>query len=275
VDIHSIQELIQVARTRYDDDEGSNPGWDALRILHTQASQEVLDTARKLAHSGDSADRTLAADILAQLGHTIEQPKGVFFEERVTLLIEMLEKDKDESVLSAAAVGVGHMDDIRFIPTLLALKNHASENVRFGVAFGLVGLDDDRAIDTLIKLSADKDAHVRDWATFGLGQQSDRDTPDIRNAFVRRLEDPDEHGAAYEEAIAGLAKRHDARVFDFVLKAIQENQGSKCVFEAVIDLADPRLLPDLLRLKVEHGNEYKSYEGLEEAIAACQGSSLE
>lgn len=190
-DTRSIEDLIQVALTRYDDDEGSNPGWDGLNILRNRASQEVIDTARQLAYSGDPADRALAANILAQLGHIIEMPKGVFFEERVPLLIEMLEKDKDESVLSCAAVGVGHMGDIRFVPALVALKCHPSENVRFGVAFGLAGLDDDRAIDTLVELSSDMDAQVRDWATFGLGQQSDRDTPDIRDALIRRLEDPD------------------------------------------------------------------------------------
>ncbi len=72
-----------------------------------------------------------------------------------------------------------------------------------------------------------------------------------------------------------MAKRDDPRVFAFVLKALQANRGGPCVFEAVIDLADRRLLADLLRLKAEHGNEYEPYEGLEEAIVACQGGSME
>src|SRR5258708_15445279 len=92
-DTRSIEDLIQVARTRYDDDEGSNPGWDTLNILRNRASHEVIDTARQLAHSGDPADRALAADILAQLGHIMEKPKGEFFEERVPLLIQMFETD--------------------------------------------------------------------------------------------------------------------------------------------------------------------------------------
>lgn len=273
-DTRTIEELILVAMTRNDDDDALSPGWEALIILHAKASREVLQAAQQLANSDNPAEHILAADIVAQLGHIVHKP-DTLREERLSLLINLLENDTDPIVLRAAGIGLGHMQQISAIPALTALKRHPSQDVRFGVAFGLAGLDDDRAIATLIDLTADSDEAVRDWATFGLGALSERDTPEIREAFVRRLEDPNERGDAYGEAVAGLAKRHDDRVFGYVVKAIRANQAGPLIFEAAQDLADPRLLPDLLRLKAEHGDEYQNWEGLDDVIAACQSLSSE
>jgi HEAT repeat protein len=62
----------------------------------------------------------------------------------------------------------------------------------------------------LLKLTSDTDAEVRDWAVFGLGVQGDADSPEIRAALLRCLDDASED--VRMEAAAGLGKRQDRRV---------------------------------------------------------------
>jgi HEAT repeat protein len=51
---------------------------------------------------------------------------------------------------------------------------------------------------------------VRDWSVFGLGVQGSVDSPEIREALLERLSDPNED--VREEAAVGLGKRQDLRL---------------------------------------------------------------
>jgi HEAT repeat protein len=76
----------------------------------------------------------------------------------------------------------------------------------------------------------DADADVRDWATFGLGVLGDQDSSEIREALSRRLNDEDVD--AREEALVGLAKRHDTRIVPNLIDALAESDISYRVVEA-------------------------------------------
>jgi hypothetical protein len=52
-------------------------------------------------------------------------------------------------------------------------------------------------------------AKVRGWATFCLGSELDADGPAVREALLRRVDDPE--GDAAGEALVGLARRGDPR----------------------------------------------------------------
>jgi HEAT repeat protein len=180
-----------------------------LCVLHAHGNREVFDVAVRYSQSKVAAERALAADVLGQLGWD----KLPFLEERLQILLNLL-KDKRACVLNSAGIGLGHLKasmdsmdletDPRMVPPLVALKNHWSGSVRYSVAFALCGLDDDQTVQTLIELSEDEQIIVRDWATTGLAG-IDLDMPEIREALVRRLDDPDEITA--REAREGLARR--------------------------------------------------------------------
>jgi HEAT repeat protein len=86
----------------------------------------------------------------------------------------------------------------------------------------------------LLKLTSDTSAEIRDWAVFGLGVQGDADSPEIRQALLRCLDDMDED--VREEAAVGLGKRRDQRLIPTLL-AMLDHPGVKIrVAEAAVAL---------------------------------------
>ena len=88
---------------------------------------------------------------------------------------------------------------------------------------------------------------MRDWATFGLGSQIDPDTPEIREALARRLNDQDRDTRL--EALVSLAKRKDDRVLKPLLAELSSDQDvAELALTAAEALADPALCQALLGL---------------------------
>lgn len=261
-DPRSTHELISLALSELDEDAA----WEPVTILHRRGTREIFDAARWLVLSSCAVERTLGANILGQLG----VPNRSFSRESVELLLELFQSESDESVLEATCVALGHIHDPLAIPALARLSSHPSENVRFSVVHGLMGHSDGLAIATLIELSADTDEVVRDWATFGLGSQVDDDTPAIREALFRRTTDSD--SVVRGEALVGLARRHDERVVQPLIRELtREEQTDRwdLPIEAAEELADQRLLPTLLRLKQDVGDGDDRFDL---AIERCSGS---
>jgi HEAT repeat protein len=257
-DPRATHELITLALTELDEDAA----WDAVVLLHYRGTKEVFDAARRLCASTCPQERTLGANILGQLGI----PKRSFPRESVGLLRRLLEVERDEDVLDAICIALGHIHDPTAIPSLARLKAHPSDQVRYAVVFGLLGFEDPLAIKTLIELSRDPDDLVRDWATFGLGTQIDVDTPEIRAALLARVSDEDEETRG--EALLGLARRHDPRVLEPLIKELEYYPEARYnhSLEAAGEMADARLLPVLTRLKQSAGADDKQ---LDEAIQRC------
>jgi HEAT repeat protein len=139
------------------------------------------------------------------------------------------------------------------------LRAHRSENVRFGVVMALLGRTNRISLNTLISLTTDTSDDVRDWATFGLGTMVEVDTPKLRNALARRLNDSD--GDTRCEAIAGLAKRKDPRARDALLQELKRDNTTSLVFEAAAEFGDITLLPyiqqhSLIANRTKNPNSY-------------------
>ena len=102
----------------------------------------------------------------------------------------MLENEQDPMVLDSAISALGHLDNARAVPLILRYQDHLDENVRLAVTFALGCFPNDpQSVYGLLKLTSDADADVRDWGVFGLGVQGDADSPEIREARLRFLDD--------------------------------------------------------------------------------------
>jgi HEAT repeat protein len=262
-DPRTNEELIKLARARTD--EGDDPGWDAIAVLHARGTRDIFDAACQLLRSEIPSEREVGADILGQLGI----PERTFPEETLRILLALLEQEQDVGVLQSIAVALGHLHDGRAVEPLLKLKRHPDTNVRHALVFALGGHEDELAIAALIELSSDESAIVRDWATFGLGSLIDMDTPEIRDALVARLDDEDV--GARDEALVGLASRKDQRVVERLLHEFESGQRDSLLFEAACEIADSRLYPALMRIRDE-ATDLTDYEKewLEEAISKCK-----
>lgn len=260
----AIAELVQVALTGDEDDDAA---WGAISELHRRGGEEVFAAACELLRSESPKRRGRGADILAQLGKTA----GEFpLRERcATAILGALPDEADALVLEAISVALGHIRDPRAVDALLPLATHPDAKVRYGVVFGLLGHAGPRAVEALIQLSGDSDLDVRNWATFGLGDVDTSDTPALRDALIRRLDDEDDEVRG--EALLGLARRHDARVLKPLRRELADLRATTLALEAAEELNDPSLLPLLLALRASLGPSESYFAGmLQRAIAALE-----
>jgi len=257
-----------------------NPGREALAELQlNRADTATLTAAIDLCRNTNSRCRQLGAAILGQLGHSRgNSPYGVFREERYRALHDTLRTEiattANPGVLNEVCIALSHLKDHRAIGIVLELIDHPNADVRTGVVMALTCHQDEAAVSGLIRLSSDRDTDVRDLATFALALQIDVDTAPIRSALHARLDDiePD----VRNEAIEGLARRHDRTVLPYLVRELQE-QVSDPLFSAAREFADPSLCPALMNagrivfgLK-EDGHRLANYlEGCwRKAVAAC------
>jgi HEAT repeat protein len=262
-DLRTTAELIHLALTEKDEDAA----WEPVMVLQYRASREVLEAAERLCASQSPIERTLGANILGQLGI----PERTFPTECFECLAGMLPAESDPDVLNAVAVAFGHLHDPRCIDLLVHLKTHPNCDVRYGLVHGISGHDHPLAIETLIELSKDEDEDVRNWATFGLATLIDADSLAIRESLlVRTIDVQDE---CRGEALVGLARRKDLRVFELLLKELAADEVGTLAVEAAEYLADPRLLPALLKLRDDcFDNSGKPDDDIDRAIASCKAN---
>lgn len=218
------------------DEDGS---WKYISVLHWRGTREVFDAAAELCKSKKIKERCLGADILGQVG----VPERKFPEEALKILYGMLKTETNPDVLYSVLVAIGHTQDLKDmhgINKIIILRNHKNSRVRYGVVLALSGREDKKSLYTLIKLTEDPDSDVRDWATFGLGTQTDLDTPRIRKALWRRVNDKDSDTRG--EAIVGLVKRKVPGIKNILVKELNQEDPSSLIFEATAEYSDPPLL---------------------------------
>lgn len=211
----------------YDDDAP----WTAIQALREIGSRAVFDIAAQWLTAPEALKRARGAEVLAQLGVGADRPHA-FPEEAGDLLAARADAETDPRVRASAAIGLGHIARPETLPAILRAATDKSALVRHAVAFALGSFGAiAEAQACLLTLMRDADEDVRDWATFGLGLMSDADTAEIRDAFLQRLDDP--FIDVRVEAMAGLAKRRDARVVAPLIRQLENlPEGLGGVIEA-------------------------------------------
>ena len=215
----------------YDDDKP----WDAVQALRGIGTQQVFDRAVKWTESAEPLVRARGLDVIAQLGKTAEHPMNSFPQESYELAVEVVQRERELQPLNSAISALGHIDNPRAVPLIAGFHSHPSETIRFTVACSLGCFPNDPlSVRTLLTMMEDADSDVRDWATFGLGVLGDQDSSEIREALSRRLNDEDVD--AREEALVGLAKRHDTRILAHLISELEQTTNTDRVVEAAYTL---------------------------------------
>jgi HEAT repeat protein len=225
----------QTMEGAYEDDAP----WQAVQSLRRTGTRQVFEKAAEWTKSSVPLMRARGLDVLAQLGTTVEHPSNNLPLEVYDLVTEVLETEHELQPLSSAIAALGHLGDQRAIPLIASHQSDSRSDVRFTVACALGSFPNDAlSVATMITLSEDGDDDVRDWATFELGVLGDVDSAQVREALCRRLNDSDLD--AQEEAISGLAKRHDARILPIIIPALEKSPVSGRVVQAAYTLLGRR-----------------------------------
>lgn len=215
-DSRSIDELFAAA-TDWSRNEGEGD-WSAVFALQRIGSREVLDKALLLLQSADPRSRAQAVTVLGQFGG----PGQSYRDERIATINPLIAPDTDADVLFSAVAAMSHLKDPHGIQRVIEVADYPDERVRQAVAFALGGRTEPQSVATLIRLTSDDSAFVRDWATFGIGQINSLDTPEIREALYRRIDDADEQTRS--EALHGLARCRDLRVVPTLIEALRKDE---------------------------------------------------
>ncbi len=255
--------IVEAYRQSLDSDDDDDDRI-SLAVVHYRGGQTEFDLGCYYAASQDALDRVTGADVLAELGWGVD----AFHDESLEVVLRLV-GDPDERVIVAAAYALGHRRSARGIPVVLPLICHPNAEVRYAVVHALTGQEEGAALAGLIVLAGDADRDVRNWAAFGLGTMSDMDTPEIRDALARLLDEPD--AEIRGEALIGLAKRHDPRAAPALLRELAGPFHGNWCLEAAELMGRPELLPLLLKLrkKLCPKDRASFSKDLARAIAAC------
>jgi HEAT repeat protein len=254
---HGIDELFaQALSGDYEDDAA----WEAVRALRSIGTRQVFERGAELCKSDDPLSRARGADVLGQLGKTVDHRSNSFPEESYSVITSLVRQETQPQTLAAGIAALGHLDNPLAVPLITSFSSHPNPEVRFDVAFALGCFPNvPLSVETLLRLTQDADEDVRDWATFGLGVLGESDSEKIREALLRRLADSDED--VREEAMVGLGKRKDQRVLSTLLIALARPNTTTRVIEAAYQM-------------LGLGNEQEGWSGIDYAAALRQRFSL-
>jgi HEAT repeat protein len=223
-----LDELFAQTLTGDCDDESA---WEAVRTLRRMGTREVFEQAAEWCGSESPLKRARGADVLAQLGRTVDHPSNNFSEESFSIISALPQREKDPWPLSSAVHALGGIGNALAVPLVIEHRLHPDADVRFAVACVLgTFATDPRSVDELLGLMRDADEDVRDWATFGLGVLGDLDSPEIRDALWERVSDPNRD--VREESLVGLSKRKDQRAVPALIDELNQPEISSRVIEA-------------------------------------------
>jgi len=238
---------------------------EAVAILQYRGTHLEFEIARALASHRDPARRSLAADILGQLGWD----ERTCLEESVDVLLDLLD-DADSRVVAHAATALGFRNHPRAIPRLLRKLSDTDAGVRLGVVHGLSTHDDLDAVGGLIRLTRDDDRDVRNWATFGVGSLTDVDTSEVRDALLAQTTEEDDEIRG--EALIGLARRRHPTALTLVRDELKRPFAGDWPIEAAELLADATLYSALQAMWESLSPVDRAHfkRGFDTALDACR-----
>lgn len=256
----SSDKLIQMLIS---DDEAIR--YTAATILSEKVDGKLIRVVFEFSKSQNAIKREMAARLLGNM----VSDSNLFYINAIDSLVNMLINDVEEKVRANAAAALfqlktvlkivsmqfNHLDVLKKLDTvavdvLLRCAFDDSTLVRESIAYSLAGFSSSRAESALIVLSDDVDEHVRDWATLGLVNLN-LDTPQIKNALLKRLIDKNEDIRI--EAICGLAELKEPSVFEVIENELDKSDVALEIMEAAGNLQDKRLLPRLYKLHEKLG----------------------
>lgn len=216
--------------------------WRLVSELRKRPNQDVFNQAFNLANSNQDKQVKIGLDVLQQLGFNprFNQSKTL------DLHFKLLNTSQSIKVLKSILYGIGHNNqelNSEQVNQLIPFRKSKSIQVRQALVSALSGVEEEVAIQTLIELTEDKVASIRNWATFAIGSLISIESPSIKQALWKRVNDED-----YDtkwEAIMGLANRKENGVKQVISDELNRREYGTLMFEAILKLNNKTFIPSL------------------------------
>ena len=254
-----VAEALALARAAVETEDRGECGallWQAAKDGAAAAPLGV-----ELIASDDPVERAVGCELLGDASDQNEWLR----DDTAGRLVALAGRETDVDVLNRLAAAIERTYDPRGVAVLVTLAGHPDAELREQVARSFPGLltgrPDGPDIRALLTLCRDPEDEVRNWATFTLGFQAEVDSSAIRAALMERTTDP--FPEVREEAVAGLARRHDLRAVPLLVELLADPEGTHSfTVSAATIMGVPELLPALAAYEREDS-------WLPEAMAAC------
>jgi len=217
--------------------------WNALQSLRDIGNRHVFEFASAWCRCDNELRQLTGIDVLSQLGRTFEHPITAFRDESFPLLRELLQsRPPSVSITCSLLNAMNFLAYPDAIPLICSYASDAIDEIRLNVAFclGHPLTNHPQSVVTLLELMNDQIDRIRDWSTFALGVCIELDWPELRDQFVKRLNDSDKE--TREEAICALVRRKDPRVIKPLIEEMKAGPLSCC---------DEKSFHELLYIPVE------------------------
>lgn len=249
-------------------EKDSDARWEIVELLvESQDTDVLLKMAQTLCKRRSVKHRVSGIQIL--YGICVSTKDDAIQYECLNNLLYLRFVSKVRTVINEADSALLECSRSIPVPRLLIMGKHEDAGIRYVAAMGLAwkGRSGKSSVKAMIELSRDVHEYVRTWATFGLCWV-ETDTPQIREALFNRLDDTFED--TREDALIGLARRHDERVLEIIKRDLRLLEEAGVTYlnsslKAAMEMGDPRLCHELMALK----NQGLEDEELDEAISAC------
>jgi hypothetical protein len=129
-----MDEIFDQTLTGNCDDESA---WEVVRTLRRMGSREVFERAAEWCSSDSPPKRARGADVLAQLGRTVDHPSNNFPEESFSVVSALAQREKDPWPLRSAVHALGGIGNALAVPLVIEHRRHPDADVRFAVACAL------------------------------------------------------------------------------------------------------------------------------------------
>lgn len=230
-----------------------DPQSDRLWGLVSEAAavgRRAYDIGIHFIKSPDPAQRVVATDVLAMVAVQHRTAGGSV----ARAMIGLLNRETDLNVQWSALVALGPTGSEEAIPVLVEWLESEDADLRcqavqaLNLVMEATG-ETPEGVKAIIKATSDSDREVKFWATTSLAEGVLGDTDEIRDALGVRLFDNDDE--IRNEAIFGLSSRKDPRMATTLEQALRGPRPAPRIFDSVVALGDPVLLPALEQVTPE------------------------
>ena len=164
----------------FDDDRAA----ELVHSLNDEGDPQVVEWALAELNDPSPWHRQAAGWVLAQHGYKLGRPFNVQVLPAVTAAAY---REVDVAARCSLVRAIGYSEDPAVESDLLHFATDPEPSIREVVSQCLPSLlteqPSEKVVAALITLTADTNPHVRDWATFAIGQQTELDSPAIREAL--------------------------------------------------------------------------------------------